>query len=190
MNLGTQVNKKKIGELLIYITTQIQDVNLRKMLKLIYLIDECAVREKVLPITWLEYKAWAKGPVAEDLYNIKNNDENIFSEYVYAVKSASNQNIIKPKRTYNSDCFSNVELNIINSVLSEYKACSDDELSEMTHSDDRIWKQVVAENNIIFTDKITRSDYVVDFRLMLSYDDKLYFEDALENMKLCSFLNS
>ena len=39
-----------------------------KALKLLYLIDETAVRQSGSPITWLEYKVWKNGPVASEIY--------------------------------------------------------------------------------------------------------------------------
>ncbi len=189
MSIGVLAHKDKIGELLVYLVTKIPNINLRKLLKLVYLIDETSVKRKVLPITWLEYVAWAKGPVSVELYDIKDFSKNIFSDYVYSERSKDDQVIIKTQRNKaDLDSFSAIDMNIIDEVLKEYTRYTEEQLSELTHTHDRIWNEVVSKNNISFIDN-SKSDFVVDFRMMLSDEDVSYYNDAEENVKLCAYLN-
>lgn len=55
------MDKSKIGNLLAYISVTIPNVNLRKLIKLVYLIDERSVKSRGLSVTWLDYYAWEKG---------------------------------------------------------------------------------------------------------------------------------
>ena len=59
----------KIGNLLNYLAAKLPRLSLTKALKLMYIIDESAIKEAGSPITWLDYKVWENGPVAEDIYN-------------------------------------------------------------------------------------------------------------------------
>ena len=72
MSLGLTVNKHKNGVLIAYIAQSILDINLRKLLKLIYLIDEKFMEQRGFPLTWFDYYAWERGPVAPEVYEIKN----------------------------------------------------------------------------------------------------------------------
>ena len=72
MSYGISVNKERNGALLAYIAKNVPYINLRKLLKIIYLIDEKFMELRGFPLTWFDYYAWAKGPVAPEVYDIKN----------------------------------------------------------------------------------------------------------------------
>ena len=78
-SLGTTTNYHKNGVLLAYISNKIPNIHLRKLLKIIYLIDEYFMAMRGFPLTWFDYYAWAKGPVAPEVYAVKNN---AFHEFV------------------------------------------------------------------------------------------------------------
>ena len=67
----------KIGNLLNYLSSRIPNLSLTKALKLLYLIDETSYQRSGSPITWLEYKVWEMGPVAEELYNELKFDQSL-----------------------------------------------------------------------------------------------------------------
>ena len=64
MCLGIQVNKDKIGNLIVLLAGRLKPLYHTKLIKLLYLIDEEAVKDGGIPITWLDYKAWQYGPVS------------------------------------------------------------------------------------------------------------------------------
>ena len=45
----------KVGNLLAYIASNIPNINLRKLIKVVFLIDEISVIERGLSVTWLDY---------------------------------------------------------------------------------------------------------------------------------------
>ena len=90
MSLGVTVNRKKNGALLAYVAKNIPSINLRKLLKIVYLIDEKFMELRGFPLTWFDYYAWVKGPVAPEVYDIKNG---AFSEYVTCHKNEEGKNI-------------------------------------------------------------------------------------------------
>ena len=64
-----KVLNDKIGNLLVYLAQNISDLSMTKALKLLYIIDETSMKESGVPVTWLEYKVWEKGPVAQEIYD-------------------------------------------------------------------------------------------------------------------------
>ena len=52
---GLRANEKKVGALLEYICNQMPHIHLRKLLKVIYLMDEKSVKMRAIPLTWLDY---------------------------------------------------------------------------------------------------------------------------------------
>ena len=91
MSLGVAANREKNGALLAYIAKNIPNIHLRKLLKIIYLIDEEFMKLRAFPLTWFDYYVWAKGPVAPEVYDVKNG---AFSEYVTCHKDNCGCNII------------------------------------------------------------------------------------------------
>lgn len=89
MDFSTTVNRDKNGTLLAYICLNVPGINLRKLLKLVYLIDEKFVIIRCFPLTWFSYYAWEKGPVASEVYDIKNGG---FSDFVCCKKNKEGQN--------------------------------------------------------------------------------------------------
>ena len=61
MCLGIKVNKDKIGNLMVYLSERISPIYHTQLIKLLYLIDEEAVKDDGVPVTWLDYKAWQYG---------------------------------------------------------------------------------------------------------------------------------
>ncbi len=64
-----RILNNKIGNILAYMATQTEPLYMTKALKLLYIIDETAVRQSGSPITWLDYKVWKNGPVSHEIYN-------------------------------------------------------------------------------------------------------------------------
>ena len=195
MSLGMTVNRKRNGMLLEYIARNIPGVNLRKLLKLLYLIDEKSVQQRCIPITWFDYFAWAKGPVAPEVYNIKQGE---FKEFVSCVRNTDGKFIVLPTssdadktESAHMDAFSPYELNIIDSVIKQYGDRSADELTELTHEHDSLWAQTVRSHHLKF-DKTKTSDVPVHLQEINGNDAEResIYEDALWNMKFQEHLDS
>ena len=91
MSFGTTVNKEKNGALLAYIAEKDPEIHLRKLLKMVYLIDEKFMVTRGFPLTWFNYQAWEKGPVAPEVYAVKTG---AFSSYVKRQKNQEGKNIV------------------------------------------------------------------------------------------------
>lgn len=186
-SIAILAGKSKIGNLLAYLSTRIPDVPMRKMLKLIYLIDEDSVRKRGLPITWLTYKAWAKGPVAEDVFNAK--DTNVFDSFVKIIESADGKIRFIPTIQSDMTEFSKVEKGIIDDIISRFGNKSSDELTDMTHMQDSLWSKVVRDNDIRFDKEHRTSDIVVKLEELLDPEGLATYNDAKESMEFQAALN-
>lgn len=190
MNFGITVNKDKNGALLAYIAKNVPGINLRKLLKIVYLIDERFMELRGFPLTWFEYYAWEKGPVAPDVYAVKNG---AFSEYVTCHRNDAGQNIIEsvlPHRYHvlkQMDVFSSYEMGVIDDILFRYADKSADELSELTHETDSLWSRVVAENGLTFVTD-SRSEVPVPLTLLNDGNEEKQdtYAEAMEYMQFCN----
>lgn len=176
------MNKNKIGSLLAYISSIIPEINLRKLIKIVYLIDERSVITRGLSITWLDYYAWEKGPVAPCIYEIKNNGGE-FSHYIMTEKNEEEKYIVQPiiSRQTSTMQFSTKELLLINSILGEYGHLSADELTEITHCVGGLWDKAKKEHQLNFKQQ-KKTDVRIELSdLIVGDEDKMgIYEDARE----------
>ncbi len=178
------MNIKKIGNLLAYITTEIPNISVRKMIKLVYLIDEQSVSKRNIPVTWLTYFVWEKGPVAPCIYEIKENDKNLFSEYVDVTRDEHDKMVITALKTKEkaSLSFSENELKLIDNILLEYGNRSADALSEHTHKKNSLWSLAKLKFKPDFVANKGKTDIAIDLReLLTTEEEKLeIYDDAYE----------
>ena len=195
MSLGITANRIKTGALLAYIANKVPNINMRKMLKIVYLIDERFMQLRGFPFTWLDYYVWEKGPVAPEIYSLKNKD-NYFSDFVKATKSEDGKLIISPLIPINSDPsgpfgeLSEYDLSIIDEELSKYGDKSADWLTDQTHLPDTLWTKTKSENNVVFKDG--KSDCSIDLTDLIKNDKDLceIYEDAKWNIGFQAQLKS
>lgn len=191
-NLGLQANANKIGALLEYICNQIPHIHLRKLLKVIYLMDEKSVQKRSFPLTWLDYYAWKKGPVAPCIYEVK---EGAFADYVKCVKEDDNKWYVSANKTnpYAIDqdmrVYSEFERDIINSVIAYCKNKSADDLTDETHSKGSLWAKTVSKYKISF-DESGRSDYLICLNDLNDEEGKEIYTDALDSIMMQASINS
>lgn len=175
-----KMNFVKVGYLLAYISNIIPELNLRKLLKLLYFIDESSVKERGIPVTWLDYYVWQYGPVAKDVYFIKN-DGGVFSQYISVHRNTAGKCIISPKKSKEESLlrFNLFEQNIIDRVLRISGCKTAEELSEETHQNNTLWKKAVEIHNIDFEISNGKTDFLLNLEDLI-IDDKDKLEDYRE----------
>lgn len=190
MCLGLYVNKELIGNLMVYLAKNTKVMYHTKLLKLIYLIDERSTIVTGSPITWLEYKVWNFGPVAEDIYFSKNKGYNKFSQYVKFCEK-NNGYIIKPIVEFDNSMFTEQDLSIIDYVLGQYGNMSSDKLVKVTHEENSLWSKEKKKNNIKFSSENNTSEYVINFVDLINNDPfkKTIYYSTLENIELAATLS-
>lgn len=194
MSLGITANRIKTGALLAYIANKVPQINMRKMLKIVYLIDERFMQLRGFPFTWLDYYVWEKGPVAPEIYSLKNQD-NYFSDFVKATKSEDGKFIIRPLIPVDNDPagpfgeLSDYDLSIIDEELSKYGEKSADWLTDQTHLPDTLWTKTKSEHKVEFKDG--KSDCSIDLTELIKNDEDLceVYDDAKWSLEFQAQLN-
>lgn len=192
MSLGNTVNKDKNGILLAYIANKIPNIHLRKLLKIIYLMDEHFMKMRGFPLTWFDYYAWAKGPVAPEVYEIKNGAFSNFVSYHRSEKEKRIVNLVPDVSGRIKDAFCESETIEIDKLIETYRACSADELSDITHVEDSIWSKVVADNQLVFDENNKTSDCQIKLEDLFTHQDWRVdaYEDARWSMEFQAQLSS
>lgn len=189
------VHNSKNGMLLAYIANRVPDIHLRKLLKLVFLLDEAFIKERGYPLTWFNYYAWAKGPVAREVYDIKNGN---FAEYVTAHRETLPEeekpkwvvNVKEPFSKWKMLDFSAAEINAIDAQLDKYADMTADELTALTHQPGSLWSLTVEENGLTFDEKHKKSDVEIPLTRHIQSDKGLMevYEDAKWNMEFQNLL--
>lgn len=180
MCLGISVNKEKTGNLLRLMAEKIKPLYHTKLLKLVYLIDETAVLECGSPVTWLNYKAWQFGPVAEPVYYAKFNIQGPLSEYV-EFQQDDNGFKVMAKGEFSDDEFSDYEIELIQKVIDKYANSSCNELIRLTHRIDGLWQTTVKNYDIKFNNDTPISPYILNFRELIAGTEKEYIYNEIES---------
>ncbi len=191
MNLGIQINKDLVGNLIILLADRCRPLYHTKLMKLMFFIDQEATKIKGTPITWLDYKAWQFGPVSPELFYSKNKGFNKFSNFVnFDSTGTSNACIVKPIKSFDNSEFSDWDLEIIEDVLKKYGKLNTDELVQLTHEEGSLWDKAVKESKIRFSTDNKTSDISLDFLELIDDDNykKSIYYSTLENLELKSTL--
>lgn len=159
MCLGHKVNKEKIGNILILLSSKIQPLYHTKLLKLLFLIDERSINETGMPITWLDYKAWKLGPVSPEIYDLRFLNCP-YQEYVNIIREDQGTRII-PAVDFDDAVMSDYDMSILNEIISKYQYTPAAELVNLTHEPDGLWNKTIKKYNIVF-DEIGISPYDID----------------------------
>lgn len=189
MSFGCTVNKEKNGALLAYIAEKNPGIHLRKLLKIVYLIDEAFMTKRGFPLTWFNYQVWEKGPVAPEVYAVKGG---AFSNYVLCHKNAAGQNIVTPALVHDylidkqMEAYSLYEKEVIDSVIDTYAGKTADELSALTHQENALWTRIVNEQKVVFVDG--KSNVEIPLSRLNEGDEekKAIYDEALDYMQFCN----
>lgn len=170
MCLGIRVNKDKIGNLMILLATKVRPLYHTKLIKLLYLIDEAKVKDNGVPITWLDYKVWQFGPVAPEVYFLKDGNS-VFNAYIDTQKNDSGTLIVPKCEFYDGD-FSDKDLEIIEDVIQKYGSMSSEGLVNITHEPNSLWSKTKEANGLDFSSSIANiSNISIDFTELIKDDE-------------------
>jgi len=181
-------NRNKIGNLFVYLSDNIDNLFLTKLLKLTYIIDELAVKETGVPVTWLRYKVWKMGPVPRKIHtNLTFEGGNFFSEFVdVEYVSEVNGRKIEANNTFDDTEFSDYEMELIERVVKNYGHYNSNQLIELLHESDSLWHQIVVKKNLqqIFdSNEESTSPYSIDLKEAITDPFlKVMFDEMLENI--------
>lgn len=194
-----QLNSK-IGNLLSYLSTQIPNLSMTKALKLLYLIDETSYMRTGVSVTWLDYKVWEMGPVAEELYNELRYDQSLLQngepinleDFIETEKIEGFNNptqiIIRPKGSYQLDDFSPFEKELIDNIIDRFGTYTAKQLINLLHEENTLWHKYVSDNDLTLSFKVygKKSNHTIDFAELIKDDPikQLAAQSAFESMQM------
>jgi len=201
------INKKKLGNILFYLTSKIEHLSLTKALKLLYLIDETSVKRTGVPITWSDYKVWKYGPVPVDIYDEIKYGNNYFNtnpplqEYLKVDRNYNDERkqeeiylLANKQHKFDDSEFSDYEISLMDEIILKYGNKTAKELIKILHKEGTLWDKVVKEKKLqkSFEIRNNKSNYSIVFDELIKDDEikSLAMKAALESLELQSQLGS
>jgi uncharacterized phage-associated protein len=194
-----QLNSK-IGNLLNYLSLRIPNLSMTKALKLLYLIDETSYMRTGVSVTWLDYKVWEMGPVAEELYNelrydqslLQNGEpinlESFIQTEKVEVPGRQSQIIIHAKGKYSLEEFSPYETELIDNVIDRFGTYTAKQLINLLHEENTLWHKYVTDNDLKLNFQVygKKSNHTIDFAELIKDDPikQLAAQSAFESMQM------
>jgi uncharacterized phage-associated protein len=190
----------KIGTVIRHFAIEIPQLSLTKLLKLIYITDEMAMRETGAPVTWLEYRVWKHGPVAGEIYQeIKHGEKVTIGQHLFSLDDfvrVSKQNstfrqgqedvFIVPEGKDDLSKLSDYEVDLLGRVVKQFGKMNASELVNYLHQEGSLWHKAVQENKLETNFELFQntSNYIIDFSDLIEHDDvlKMAAQSAFESL--------
>lgn len=185
MKKFSEDSKRRVGNAILYLAQNVEDLSKSKMIKLLYLMEETMVYQHQTPFLALQYEVWQYGPVAKEIYVGFSNTPTILREYVYA-SSTEDGTYILPNKEFDSEAFSQLELDMMDAVVLKYGKMKARELKDFTHRPDGLWYKQASANGLIEAfdrQECTSSDVEIDFSDLLSDEQKPLYVKRLSEIE-------
>lgn len=190
----------KIGTVVRHFAAQIPHLSLTKLLKLLYITDETAMRETGTPITWLEYRVWAKGPVPSEIYQeIKHGEKMTIGSHLVSLdnfihikrqesprRPGQEEVYIAAKGEDNLSMLSAYEVELLNRVIQQFGNMNATELIDYLHEEGSLWHKAVQEHKLDTNFELFQntSNCIIDFSDLIEDDEllKMAAQSAFESL--------
>lgn len=183
----------RLGNTILFLEQKINPLYKTKLLKLVYLLDELSTARNGVPFLGLDYKLWQAGPVNSDLY--EELSQPYLLEAFIRLEQTEFGTRVFGKKAFTDDEFSEMEINLLNEIVSRYKTTTAEKLVEITHRKSAPWYIIAQENNLIeaFNErKVNTTDIPVDLTLLIKDDAKkmAMYRENMEVQNFSKFLRS
>jgi uncharacterized phage-associated protein len=162
----------KVGNAMVFLSTEIPRLPKTKLLKLLYLLDEFSVKKSGIPFFNLQYKVWKLGPVATDIFIELSDRLTRFDEYI-RIESEDNKIYIYPKTTFCDDEFSDNDIELLSFVAKEFKSIPGRDLVDHTHRPNSLWRTTAERNNVyheLENGEINHTDIILKLGELVQHD--------------------
>jgi uncharacterized phage-associated protein len=160
----------KVGNAMIFLSTEIPGLQRTKLLKLLYILDEFSIERSGIPFFNLQYKMWRFGPVSPSIF-LELKDKLIHFDKYIQIESE----YINPKLTFCDDEFSDNDIDLLYLVVEKFKNASGRELVDYTHRPHSPWRNAAERNNIyreLESGEITYTDITLNLGDLVKHDKR------------------
>ena len=142
-------NREKLLNALIYFSKNTKVCGKTKLFKLLYFLDFIHFRETGKSVTGLNYYAWDKGPVPQDLFHeLKQPNKDLQEAVTLLEKSADEDDKlcrVIAKKPFDPSFFSRREMKIMKNLSFIFKEALAKDMVEITHLTGAPWDKTIKE---------------------------------------------
>lgn len=193
-NSFTSQQINKLGNTLIYLANNVGDFNKTKILKLLFLLEESAIKKYAHPFFGFDFQLWKFGPVLNDVF-IDLSEENLTLLNGYIKRTAANKDEFESAAVFNDDEFSDNDILLMDMIIKFAKNKTAKDLVNHTHGEKSLWRQSAISSGVLEmleTQKTSSTKYLIDFSLLFEEDSymKERFNSSMENIHFINSLKS
>lgn len=191
MRTYSSTDIEKIGNTVVYMANEIDEMSKTKLLKLLYLLEESFVKKYSLPFLNIEFEVWQAGPVSRDMFIELSDELNLLKGFIKTVK-VEEGTYVKALKDFSDDEFNDNELEMLEIVTKRFGHLSAIELVNRTHMKNSNWYHVAKEKGLLdlFEKRITNSsDEKIDFTWYLDDKGEELYKEQNHFRKLVNFVN-
>jgi len=142
-------NREKLLNALVYFSRNTHFCGKTKLFKLLYFLDFIHFRETGKSVTGLNYYAWDKGPVPQDLFHELKQPDKDLKDTIALLKQSDDEDD-KPckviaKRPFDPKYFSRREKKIMEHLSFVFKEALAKDMVEITHLTGTPWDKTIKE---------------------------------------------
>lgn len=143
---STQI--EKVRNTIVYLAKRIPNLSKTKILKLIYILDELAIRKSGIPYFNLKYKVWKFGPVSEEIFIDLSSETTLLKRYIER-SSEEGTNSINPIAEFDDNEFFDNDIALLEFVIEEFGGRTAKDLVSYTHRKKSPWHNTALENSVL-----------------------------------------
>lgn len=184
-----QINK--LGNSLIYLANNVGDFNKTKILKLLFLLEESAIKKYAHPFFGFDFQLWKFGPVLNDVF-IDLSEENITLLNGFIKRNEANREIFESATSFIDDEFSDNDIALMDTIINFARNKTAKDLVNHTHNEKSLWRQSAISNGVLEmleTQKTSSTKYLIDFSLLFEANSYMK-ERYLSSKENQQFINS
>ena len=129
---------ERIGNMLVYLTSKVGPMPKTKLLKLIYILEEEAIKKSGIPFTELSYQCWTQGPVSSFVNKQIDKSKEPLNTFINISKKG-NAYIVSAAKDFNNDEFSDFDIELMDNLINSFGAFSAQRLVNYTHREGSLW---------------------------------------------------
>jgi Uncharacterized phage-associated protein len=191
-HIFTQDEIEKVGNTLIYFAERVPDLSKTKLLKLIYFLEETAIKTYALPVLNLDFEVWQFGPVAKDVFvDLSSSEQHLLKDYIQTSLNEEGRAYVSAKKPFDDGEFSDSEIALMDNVIDRFGKCTAKELVGLTHRPHSPWTMTAQKNGVLeglLAEKIMTTDHQIDFSTLLDDEGKQRYADHIEYLDMSKSL--
>ena len=145
-------NREKLLNALVYFSRNTHFCGKTKLFKLLYFLDFIHFRETGKSVTGLNYYAWDKGPVPQDLFHELKQPDKDLKDTIALLKQSDDEDDklckVIAKRPFDPKYFSRREKKIMEHLSFVFKEALAKDMVEITHLTGTPWDKTIKERGL------------------------------------------